>query len=342
MAFEARILADSVNEETGDRLTTWLSTYPRFIHGEMMTNKMHSKSSASSRAIPVGKMLANIEADPVVPIWWGKNEPGMQAYAEVEDKAAAEAWWRESLALSIAQARKGVELGLHKQIVNRLVESGMWISVIYSATTVSNMFGLRIHEAAEHHCRKIVTMMKEAQDASKPKVLKPGEWHLPLVFDEDYPLAADMLLREDPSRSSKREDFERDLSKLLATIAVGRCARVSYLTHDGKRDLVEDVKLHDKLLVQEPLHAAPGEHVAQAMGYPQWFKAGFPDLATFSTKALNIGRMAARVDQEATGKITPSEIAVEAVLAQVQSGNFRGFKQYRKFQKNEHIGEPMP
>jgi hypothetical protein len=342
MAFESRILADSINDETGDRLTTWLSTYPRMIHGEMMTNKMHSKSSASSRAIPVGKMLANIEEDPVVPIWWGKNEPGMQAYAEVEDKAGAEAWWREGIASAIAHARKGVELGLHKQIVNRVVESGMWISVIYSATTVSNLYGLRIHEAAEPHCRKIVVMMKEAQEASTPKRLKPGQWHLPLIFDEDYPLAADILLKEDPNRSSRREDFERDVTDLLVKVSVGRCARVSYLTHEGKRDLVEDVKLHDKLLVQVPLHAAPGEHVAQTMAYPAWFKKMYPDIATHTSKALNISRMESRAMQESTGEINPLEIAVEAALAQIQSGNFRGWRQYRKLQKNEHIGEPMP
>jgi hypothetical protein len=333
MAFEARILADSINDETGDRLTTWCSTYPRKIHSEMLTHKALSRSSASSRAIPVAKMLSNIEADPVVPIWWGANEPGMQAFGEVEDKAGAEAWWREGIAASIAHARRGVELGLHKQIVNRVVEPGMWITVIYSSTTVSNLYGLRIHSAAEPHCRKIVTMMKEAQDASTPKKLKPGEWHLPLIFDEDWEIAKTV---DSPLPNMV------NVTNYLVKVSVGRVARVSYLTHDGKRDLVEDIKLHDKLIVQEPLHASPGEHVAQAMAYPQWFKDMYPGLAEYTSRALNIGRMQDRVDQEHSGKITPSQMAVEAALSQIQSGNFRGWKHYRKFHKNEHIGEPMP
>lgn len=341
MAFEARVLADSL-APTGDRLITILGTYPRSIHSEMLTHRMLSRSSASSRAIPVGKMLSNIEGDPFVPIWWGANEPGMQAFGEVEDKAGAEAWWREGVASAVAHARRGVELGLHKQIVNRVVESGMMITVIYSMTTTSNLWGLRIHEAAEPHCRKIVTMMKAAYDASTPKVLKEGQWHLPLVYEEDYPIAADLLLKEDPSRSAHRDAFERDVAGLLAKVSVGRCARVSYLTHEGKRDLVEDVKLHDKLIVQEPLHASPGEHVAQAMGYPTWFKLKYPDLAGFSAKALNVGRMEARAEQEKTGDINPLEMAVEAALGQIQSGNFRGFRQYRKLHLNEHIGERMP
>jgi hypothetical protein len=330
MAFEARVLADSISP-TGDRLTTWVSTYPRNVHAEMLTHKMLSRSSASSRAIPVSKMISNIEADPFVPIWWGANEPGMQAFGEVEDKAGAEAWWREGITASIAHARRGVELGLHKQIVNRIVETGMWITVIYSTTTVSNLYGLRIHLAAEPHCRKIVTLMKEAQDASTPKVLKEGEWHLPLIFDEDWQIASRMGL------SSFKE-----MSDYLVKISVGRVARVSYLTHEGKRDLIEDVKLHDKLIVQVPLHASPGEHVAQAMDYPKWFKGLYPDIATHSSAALNISRMESRIQQERTGEITPLEMAVETVLSQIQSGNFRGWRQYRKLHRNEHIGEPMP
>jgi hypothetical protein len=332
MAFEARILADSIND-LGDRLTTWVATYPRMIHSEMLTHKMLSRSSASSRAIPVVKMLSNIETDPVVPIWWGANEPGMQAFGEVEDKAGAEAWWREGVAANIAHARRGVEMGLHKQIVNRVPESAMWITVIYSTTTVSNLYGLRIHSAAEPHCRKIVTMMKEAQDASTPKKLREGQWHLPLIFEEDWEIANALPL---PSIVHVEEH--------LVKVSVGRVARVSYLTHEGKRDLSEDIKLHDKLIVQEPLHASPGEHVGQAMAYPKWFKKQFPDYAKLSSKELNEVRMALREAQRYSlqDEIPVGDMAVEAALSQIQSGNFRGWRQYRKLHKNEHIGEPMP
>jgi hypothetical protein len=46
-------------------------------------------------------------------------------------------------------------------------------------------------------------------------------------------------------------------------ISVARCARVSYLTHDGKRDLQADVDLHDKLLSSG--HLSPFEHVARPL-----------------------------------------------------------------------------
>ena len=46
-----------------------------------------------------------------------------------------------------------------------------------------------------------------------------------------------------------------------AKISVARCGRVSYLTHDGRRDLGEDLALHDKLLSAG--HMSPLEHAAR-------------------------------------------------------------------------------
>jgi hypothetical protein len=47
----------------------------------------------------------------------------------------------------------------------------------------------------------------------------------------------------------------------LAKLSTARCARVSYLTHDGKRDPREDFALHDRL--SENGHWSPFEHAAQ-------------------------------------------------------------------------------
>lgn len=87
--------------------------------------------------------------------------------------------------------------------------------------------------------------MKAAYDASQPKQLVDGEWHLPLVKQEDI--------------DEVNETYE------LVKIAVGRCARVSYLNHDGVRSLADDVKLHDRLLTSKPAHLSPFEHIAIAL-----------------------------------------------------------------------------
>lgn len=185
------------------------------------------------------------EADPFVPIKWGKNQKGMQAYEEfAPDSAVALASreaWIQCMKSTVRRAKVLHEMGLHKQIVNRLVEPWMWITVIASATCWENFFKLRCHEAAEPHIQKIAYMARDLREANKPRELAWGEWHLPLTgFDGDETL----------------------LSNDLVKVSTARCARVSYLTHDGKRDVAADIALHDRLLGNG--HWSPFEHCACA------------------------------------------------------------------------------
>lgn len=258
MGFSAKVLCDSVNP-CGNRLITFELTYPRFIHAEFLTHRMFSRNSASSRVIPVAKMIQWVKDDPVIPIHWGKAQPGMQAYEELEylDKMECQRTWLHARDLAISQVEMLLSRGLHKQIANRLLEPWMWITVIASTTNLANFKALRCHEAAEPHFQKLAGLMMEAAINSEPTLLQAGEWHLPLIFSEDH--------KEIPSLQSCYEEEQKRLIK----ISVGRCARVSYLTHDGRRDHAEDIALHDRLVGASPLHASPAEHVAMALDKPE-------------------------------------------------------------------------
>src|SRR5271154_6789375 len=82
--YSAKILADSISP-AGRRLTTWELTYPRFVHAELMTHRLFSRNSASSRAIPNEKLRKRVQDDPALPLWWGKNQAGMQAREELSN-----------------------------------------------------------------------------------------------------------------------------------------------------------------------------------------------------------------------------------------------------------------
>ena len=75
--FEAYIVADSINPES-QRVTTFLLTYPRFIHSELMTHRVFSRNAASSRAIPIEKIIEQVDKNAASPVRWGKNGKGMQ------------------------------------------------------------------------------------------------------------------------------------------------------------------------------------------------------------------------------------------------------------------------
>jgi hypothetical protein len=283
VGFSAKILADSVTS-SGARLTTVEATYCRIIHSEVLTHRMLSRSSASSRAIPVTKLIGRVVEDPFIPEHIGKNQKGMQASEQISEEARKEAVevWLEARDNAVMNARHMMELGVHKQVVNRIIEPWMWITVIISATEWDNFFALRCHEAAEPHFQKIAGMIREARDASVPRLLGTGQWHLPLVHTEDiHPLMSEF----DGAQGRRAAvtlgtiDGERPILNgpdalwfydRLVRISVGRCARVSYLTHDGKRDPSEDVRLHDDLMTKRPLHASPAEHVALPQITPSW------------------------------------------------------------------------
>lgn len=249
--FEAKILADSVNP-VGCRLTTFELTYPRFIHSEFMTHRMISRNSASSRAIPIEKMVRRVQLDPVVPIWWGKAQPGMQAREEVDrlSRQIAEDTWLLARDKNIELVQRLIDIGLHKQIPNRLLEPWMWITVIASATDWRHFFELRNHPDAEPHMQQIAVKMEEVYTHSIPVVMSPTYWHLPLWRLDDS-LDDNFLVSSDPHYP--------------AMVSAGRCARVSYLTHDGKRDLQADYDLCQKLATNKPMHASPLEHPAVAL-----------------------------------------------------------------------------
>lgn len=244
MTIKVDIIADS---QCGiSRITTMQLYYPRFIHAEFMTHRMFSRNASSSRAIPVSIMIGNILDDPAVPIHWGKNQKGMQAYEELDDnqKKNCQSFWQYALEDTITHVHQLLKQGLHKQVANRLLEPWMHMSVVCTATEWDNFFALRYHSAAQPEIKELARQMWEAREQSCPVNLKPGEWHLPYV--------------------RAKEMLEHPLETQIK-VSVARCARVSYTRHSGRPALLEeDLALYDRLLGSQPIHASPAEHQAQA------------------------------------------------------------------------------
>lgn len=244
--YECEILADSIGP-SGKRLTTLVVTYPRFVHSELLTHRMFSRNSASSRAIPNEKLRERVTNDPAMPVWWGRNQSGMQAREELTGSArtAAEVLWLEARDEAMKVSNALAAVGLHKQLCNRLIEPWMGITVIISATEWNNFFKLRCHPDAQPEIRAAAEAMREAMTKSTPSGLMSGEYHLPLVRAEDW--------------NNEPEEHHVKLS-------VARCARVSYLTHDGRRDPKADFDLYERLKTSG--HWSPFEHAARALETP--------------------------------------------------------------------------
>lgn len=247
MTYSARVLCDSVSP-AGHRLTTMEVTLPRWELASLNTYRMWARNSASSRAIPVEKQLERVRNNPVTPLVWGRNQRGMQAseVLTVEEQLVAESVWEAASEDALCWCERLMDIGAHKQIANRLLEPFMWHTVLITATEWLNAINQRCHGAAQPEIRKPFEMLRDAMAASTPQYVryKNNGWHLPLVRGYD----------EETLRS---EGYD------LVAISTARCGRISYMTHEGKRDPDADIAMAGRLHAAG--HRSPAEHPARPM-----------------------------------------------------------------------------
>ncbi len=281
----AKVICDSIHR--GSRLVSIEVEFPRPYLAEFNTHRVFSRNSASSRAIPVWKRLKYLLERPYVPNSFGANKSGMQAGAELStnDRERTKDNWLVGRDIAVIQAfnllggervlereteklsdeaKKDVALlvekiedlaldrgvthlfspldqGLHKQHANRVLEPYAFHTVIITASYWRNFFGLRPSANAQPEAQDFGIAIARAMMMSRPQELSIGQWHLPYIRDED--------------REEEKDQFT------LARASSGKCARTSYLTHDGVRALRKDVEMADGL--QKNGHMSPFEHPAR-------------------------------------------------------------------------------
>lgn len=274
---KATIIADSVSSISPEsRITTFELEYPRFIHSELMTHRLFSRNAASSRAIPVAKMIEQVRTNPAMPVHWGKNQSGMQAKEELSGTSlilVQQDWCQAAKeAATIAETMSSEEA--HKQIVNRLLEPFQWMKTVVTATEFDNFFWLRCHADAQPEIHVLADLMYEAYQNSTPQVLEPGEWHLPYVhstrdgFDNLIYLSKLIEYSEDDITKNKMKVLPSISLEQALKISSSCCAQVSYRLLDDSLDKAE--MIYDKLVNSVPVHASPFEHQATPMKM-QWF-----------------------------------------------------------------------
>lgn len=191
----------------------------------------------------------------------------MQAAEELDgdELDAAKDEWLRARDAAVAHVRRIAEFGVHKQIANRPLEPWMWITVIISATEWENFFALRRHKDAQPEMKRAADLIGEVMAASTPT---ERTQHLPFLRLDDevwaWERAYEALEKEvlELPAIVGRDRVRTEQRTLLRKLSVARCARVSYLQHNGRHDPAADVALADRLAASG--HWSPFEHVADA------------------------------------------------------------------------------
>lgn len=238
MTMFAKLILDSISPQ-GVRLMTYHLHYWRSIHSELMTHRDFGRNARSSRAVPSRVLLT----EPIFIPLFGMDKPGMQS--EILAPTALQERWAMQWEQLAWECRKMVDLwqteGMHKQHANRPLEWFGWIDVQVTSVYWKNFWALRISDYAQPEFDELARAMRCEMDQSTPKLLQPGEWHLPWILD------------------GEEDQYHLEVLKKLS---VARSARLSYKPFDGKANLDAELKRYEKLVVSSPVHASPAEHQA--------------------------------------------------------------------------------
>lgn len=258
---EGNITAELIKHSTwekGQDLYTFRLVYPRFIHGEVMTHRVFSRNAASSRAIPINAMMAEIKKNPAHPIHWGENQRGMQADKQVnaDKRKIALTHWLFAFQSALYHAESLRDLGVHKQVVNRLLEPFMFMTTIVTTTHggLNNFFNLRLHKDAQPEIYELARLMDYAVMHSTPDKLECFEWHAPFVDSFRDGEGSQVFIDENGSVITFKQAIH---------IAVSACAQVSFRKNDLSLEKAE--RIYKMLVGADVVHASPFEHVAFAM-----------------------------------------------------------------------------
>lgn len=238
----------------GVNLFTLRLRYPRIIHSELLTHRVLSRSTASSRAVPTKIALQILRENPAKFVSWGKNKSGMSAEEDIDEEKSilADLLWSELREHTIQTVEALQGLGVHKQLANRPLEPFSNITCVVTATEWSNLEALRRDINAQPEFRNLANQMQECLDKSAPNLLDSGELHLPFV--------------------TGGEDEEELRSKLgpseLSACSVARCARETYGNSLAQKSWEEELRVYQTLF--DNGHMSPFEHVAQACDAEAW------------------------------------------------------------------------
>lgn len=274
---KATVIAHSISSVTGKEIVSFELEFPRPILAEFNTHNALSKNASSSRAIPVPTMLKQIRENPAFLARYGAANTGMQDNGphdelvripfgfdgDYEDVNVDQAW-RIAANDAAALAEAFHKAGYAKQVCNRLIEPFQMMKVVMTATELNNFFWLRDHFMADPTIAELARVIKAAYAASKPTVLKPGEWHVPYYNDGVWIPAIVQPVEFQGKPELYVDKFGHSLEHALI-ISASCCAQVSYRKLDDTIEKARGVVARLNLQGEEPdqpVHASPLEHQA--------------------------------------------------------------------------------
>ncbi len=224
-------------------LTTFRCIYPRYILPEVLTHRMFSRNTSSSRAIPIKVMLKQIQESSWYPIWT-VNQSGMsgEILKDPEEIRINNEYHDRAKAQAIEVAQSFANRKIHKQNTNRYLEPFLKISMVITTgeAGLQNFFTLRRAPDAMPEIQELANLMYDKYIDFPTN--SEAKFHLPFTTD-----------------------LERDIYRLdeCAALTIARSSRETYQNTLGHVEISKEFKHVDKLWGDR--HESPFEHAAMKL-----------------------------------------------------------------------------
>jgi len=337
MTFETKVLADSISDRD-IRLTTVEATYPRLIHSELMTHRVFSRNSASTRAIPLATQVANLLHNPFIPEKFGINQPGMQSFRHLsgmKHEQAVEIWLSgRDRALTTA-----LDLVLGREAMADVLDYDPKTEYANGATLIEEFSYIKdMLPKSSNTIDLSETSMLNVHKQLAGRGLEAYMWHTVIITATEWDNFIGLRVHPDAQgeiatsarltqiaidTSSPRplqagewhlplvdpDEFDNEFDAIRASAA--RCAAVSYNRHETRNPAKEFERYND---LRSGGHMSPLEHQATPFDDIDWLVADTQHVVTQDLLAVH-----------ALGKHYNKHLENTEFL-----GNFRGWVQHRK------------
>ncbi len=189
----ARVIADSTNALTGDRLVTVEVTMHRWAMADLALHREVRITVQPLLDQSVAENITLAEDNDVSPSYWPSNTVSAACSPPLHVSKAGHARqiWDYARRRAIESAHAMVDVGVHRSVINRLLEPFLPQTLVVSSSSWDSFIDRRskvtyqTDPLVRAELTEAAAAIRKAIRESKSETLTLGQWHLPYLRDHE-------------------------------------------------------------------------------------------------------------------------------------------------------------
>lgn len=249
---KVKIILDSINEENS-RLTTIIIKCPQSFSHEFMKHKMFIKNIGNFKQDTILTTIESVEKDMSLLKNIGKKTKKIEKIAHDLKFKVTQMWLNRAKKVE-NEAKKLINLGMHKQIANKILEPYVFNTILITGTqkSYSDFFLLAEKRQKIKEMQILANEIILIYKNNKPVLLPEGSWHLPYITQGDLDII-------------NFDDYNQCMD-ILCKISAVRCLKMNYFNFSSNShfDIGLELDVYNKMIESFPVNISFTEHIAMS------------------------------------------------------------------------------